>query len=50
MRVLSAPVVMLPASKAETRAEVDRGARVLFAARIAAPIGFVANLAWMYLS
>lgn len=50
MRVLSAPVAILPA-KAATRVEpVDHGARVLFVARIAAPIGFVANLAWMYLS
>lgn len=51
LRVLSAPVTMVPATRTrgEPAASVDIGARVINTLRILAPLGIVANLAWMYL-
>lgn len=54
LRVLSAPVAMMPAKRTRTQASpaaasIDIGARVINAFRILAPLGIAANLAWMYL-
>ncbi len=51
LRVLSAPVTMVPATRtrAEPTAATDASARLINAARILAPLCFAANLAWMYL-
>lgn len=52
LRVLVAPVTMVPATRQRTQADaapVDIGARTINAFRILAPLGIAANLAWMYL-
>lgn len=49
LRVLSAPVTMVPATRTRVENAVDLGAAVINGARILASVGLAANLAWMYL-